>query len=140
MEHTGPVTEVVHYRGERAIKFIDSEVVDPECDDITDEIPIKKKPARKAKKVKEVKEPDDGAKLASVQPNWYQLYITLAQASESLMMGLAQREDIPEDARHILKGCICLRDTGDLFFAEGKRLSPATALFWADELKKWSVA
>lgn len=140
MEHTGPVVDVIR-KGKGKVNFVDNSVEVPELDDITDEIPVKTKPARKAKgkKVKEVKD-QDGADMAATTPNWYQLYVTLAQASENLMLALVTRADIPEDAKHILRGCICLRDTGDLFFAEGKRLTPATAKFWSDELKKWSVA
>jgi len=138
MEHTGPVVAVIR-KGKGKVNFVDNSVEVPELDDITDEIPVKTKPGRKAKKVKEVKD-QDGAEMAATNPNWYQLYVTLAQASENLMLALVTRTDIPEDAKHILRGCICLRDTGDLFFAEGKRLTPATAKFWSDELKKWSVA
>ncbi len=73
-----------------------------------------------------------------IEPTWYNLYRVLADTGDKLLESLTQRSDIPEDAKSILRAVLCLRESKDLFFATGGRLTPKTALMWADELVKWT--
>jgi hypothetical protein len=90
-------------------------------------------------KSKKVKLPvEKVAKAREVQ--WYDLHYCLSEAGDHLVRSLIKREDIPDDAKDILKGILSLRETRDLILAEGGRLTPASAMFWAEELKSWSQA
>ena len=93
---------------------------------------------KRAAKTKEEK-PNDGAKVNTKTPDWYSLYVVLNDSAACFLRSLTLRDDIPEDAKAIIQGVMCLRETKEMFFAEGERMKPVTALFWADELKKWAA-
>jgi hypothetical protein len=90
----------------------------------------------KSKKVKLPVEKVKDTKAREVQ--WYDLHYCLSEAGDHLVRSLIKREDIPEDAKDILRGILSLRETRDLLIAEGGRLTPASAMFWAEELRAWS--
>jgi hypothetical protein len=90
-------------------------------------------------KSKKVKLPVEKVKKPK-EPEWYDFHYCLSEAGDHLIRSLIKRQDIPEDAIDILKGILSLRETRDLVMAEGGRLTPATALFWAEELRSWSQA
>ncbi len=72
-------------------------------------------------------------------PAWYSLYRVLADTGDTLLLSLTLRRDIPPDAVQILKAVLCMRESKDLFFAQGGRLSVESAEFWIDELKLWAA-
>ena len=74
-----------------------------------------------------------------MNPEWYDLYRVMADTGDSLIKSLLIRDDIPKDALRLLEAVLCLRESKDLFFAQGERLTPASALFWIDELKEWAA-
>jgi hypothetical protein len=80
----------------------------------------------------------DGGQVAAKCPEWYDVYWVMSEAGDSLLQSLTKRDDIPEDAKDIIKAVACLKESRDLFFAEGKSLTPYSALFWMEELKKWA--
>lgn len=80
----------------------------------------------------------DGGQAAAKCPEWYDVYWVMSETGDSLLRSLLKRDDIPEDAKEILKAVACLKESRDLFFAEGKSLTPYSALFWMEELKKWA--
>jgi len=80
--------------------------------------------------------PTPGSKI---NPEWYALYRVMADTGDSLIKSLLIRDDIPKDALRLLEAVLCLRESKDLFFAQGERLTPASALFWVDELKEWAA-
>jgi len=92
------------------------------------------KPKTTVKKVKVA----DGAEVATKSPVWHDVYWVMCETGDSLLRSLLKREDIPEDAKEILRAVVCLKDSKELFFADGKSLTPASALFWMEELQKWS--
>lgn len=77
-------------------------------------------------------------KVEEPKVKWEDLYFTLSQAGTSFLYSLARREDIPQDARHIIRGVIELRDINDGCVVEGGGLTPEKALWWADALKEWA--
>ena len=81
--------------------------------------------------------PTPGSKM---NPEWYALYRVMADTGDSLIKSLLIRDDIPKDALRLLEAVLCLRESKDLFFAEGERLTPASALFWIDELRTWAAS
>ena len=74
---------------------------------------------------------------AEMDPTWYSLYRVMAATGDRLLESLVARKDIPLDAIKILQAVLCLRESKDLFFAEGGRLTPSSALLWVEELQKW---
>ena len=76
---------------------------------------------------------------SNMNPEWYDLYRVMADTGDSLIKSLLIRDDIPKDALRLLEAVLCLRESKDLFFAQGERLTPASALFWIDELKEWAA-
>ena len=72
------------------------------------------------------------------EPTWYELHYVLSQVSDRLLKSLIKRTDLPADVADLLEGILALRDAKDLFYAEKERLSPFSALFWAEELQKWA--
>lgn len=93
------------------------------------EQPVKKVVKKKAK------EPTKKAE----EPKWEDLFWTLAHTSEHLLRSLSKREDVPDDARDIIKAVLCLRETKEMFFADNNRLSAECALFWSDTLKQYNL-
>jgi hypothetical protein len=75
---------------------------------------------------------------SKMDPEWYAFYRVLADTGDSLLKSLLSRSDIPTDALRLIEAVLCLRESKDLFFAQGERLTPAAALFWADELNEWA--
>ena len=73
------------------------------------------------------------------EPTWYELHYVLSQVSDRLLKSLIKRTDLPADVADLLEGILALRDAKDLFYAEKERLTPFTALFWAEELQKWAA-
>ena len=73
------------------------------------------------------------------EPTWYELHYVLSQVSDRLLKSLIKRTDLPADVADLLEGILALRDAKDLFYAEKERLTPFTALFWAEELQKWAT-
>ena len=73
------------------------------------------------------------------EPTWYDLYYLLNEVGNRLLKSLTKREDMPPDVADLLEGILALRDAKDLFYAEKERLTPFTALFWAEELQKWAT-
>ena len=72
-------------------------------------------------------------------PTWNDLHNVLTQVADRLLKSLTRRTDLPADVADLLEGILALRDTKDLFYAEKERLTPFTALFWAEELQKWAT-
>jgi short subunit dehydrogenase-like uncharacterized protein len=108
--------------------------------EMLDAIEVKKDNRKKVKlPVEKAKKPID-KKEEKKEVNWYDLHFCLSEAGDHLVRSLCKREDIPDDAKDILKGILSLRETRDLILAEGGRLTPASAMFWAEELKSWSQA
>ena len=73
------------------------------------------------------------------EPTWYDLYYVLSEVGNRLLKSLTKREDMPPDVADLLEGILALREAKDLFYAEKERLTPFTALFWAEELQKWAA-
>lgn len=101
-------------------------------------VAAEEKAERKAKKGET--KPNDAGKVQSKTPEWYDLYQVMNNAGSSLLKSLTLRDDIPADAKAILECVMCLRESKELFFAEGGSLTPYSALFWTDELQKWTEA
>jgi len=71
-------------------------------------------------------------------PTWNDLHNVLTQVADRLLKSLIKRTDIPADVADLLQGILALRDAKDLFYAEKERLTPFTALFWAEKLQEWA--
>jgi hypothetical protein len=71
-------------------------------------------------------------------PSWHDLHYVLSQVADRLLKSLIKRPDLPADVADLLEGILALRDAKDLFYAEKERLTPLTALFWAEKLQKWA--
>jgi len=71
-------------------------------------------------------------------PSWHDLHYVLSQVADRLLKSLIKRTDLPTDVADLLEGILALRDAKDLFYAEKERLTPLTALFWAEKLQKWA--
>lgn len=71
-------------------------------------------------------------------PSWNDLHHVLTQVADRLLKSLIKRPDLPADVADLLEGILALRNAKDLFYAEKERLTPFTALFWAEELQKWA--
>jgi len=84
--------------------------------------------------------PKDGAKMAEKDPKWHALYLSLAEAAAHLTRGLINRTDLPADVIDVLKGILVLRETKDLFFAEGESLNPTSAMVWVEDLDAWAAS
>ena len=80
--------------------------------------------------------PTPGSKM---DPEWFDLWLVMSDTGNALIKSLLARKDIPEDALRLLEAILCLRESKDLFFAQGERLTAYSALFWADELKEWAA-
>jgi len=74
----------------------------------------------------------------TLEPKWSDLYFVLSDASECFLRHITRRDDVPEDVLDIIRGVIALRETRDMFVAEGERLTKKSALFWSDRLKEWA--
>jgi hypothetical protein len=72
-------------------------------------------------------------------PAWYSLYRVLADTGDALLLSLTLRKDMPPDAVQIIKATLCMRESKDLFFAQGGRLSVESAEFFIEELKLWAA-
>lgn len=84
-------------------------------------------------------EPKSGADVATTDPTWYSLYRVMASTGDRLLESLVARKDIPLDAVKIIQAVLCLRESKDLFFAEGNHLTPSSALLWVEELQRWAA-
>jgi hypothetical protein len=73
------------------------------------------------------------------EPTWYELHYILSEVGNRLLKSLTKREDMPPDVTDLLEGILALREAKDLFYAEKTKLTPFTALFWAEELQKWAA-
>ena len=106
--------------------------------DMLDIIPPAKKEKKKAapKKVTFPKEEkaNDGADMCMKNPEWYELYVHMNDAANNFLKSLTNRQDIPDDAKDVIRGVLCLRDTHDMFFVDGSSLTAKSALFWSDAL------
>lgn len=89
------------------------------------------------RKPKEAK-PLDAVDMKSKDPRWYDLFCVLSDAADHLLQSLLNRDDIPDDAKDLLRGVLVLRESRHLFLATGSDVTPATALFLTEELEKWS--
>lgn len=81
-----------------------------------------------------------GAEAAVKTPQWHDLFWVLSETADHLLRGVIRREDVPADVRDVLKGVLCLRETKELFYAEGDRISPFSAMLWSEELAKWAAS
>lgn len=111
-------------KAEKAVKEEKEEVKA----EVKAEEPEKKKEVKERKK-KEVEMP---------KPKWQDLYFHLSHAGVCFLRSLAQRNDLPEDAKHILHGVIALGDACDGCVVEENKLTAEIALFWVDALKEWA--
>jgi hypothetical protein len=98
----------------------------------------KGKQPKKDAAVKQAKKVKEGKEIATKQPEWYDLHWVLSETADHLTRGLLKRTDLPPDVLDILRGILVLRESKDLFFAEGKSITAFSAMFWAEELKKWA--
>jgi hypothetical protein len=96
-------------------------------------------PAPPAAEKRTTKKKEKEKKEEKKEPSWSDLYYLLAEVSERLLKSLTRREDLPPDVADLLQGILALREAKDLFYAEKERLSPFSALFWAEELQKWAT-
>ena len=78
------------------------------------------------------------AELAQQEPKWFELYRVLNDASLHILASVINRKDVPEDAKHLLKGVYVMRDLKDFYTALGTSITPELAVSWADELVAWS--
>ena len=83
-------------------------------------------------------QPKEAKEMIKENPSWFVLYGHLQRASNEFLSSLTQREDIPADARSIIKGVLALRDSQEMFFVEGKDLTEESAIFWSDALIEWT--
>lgn len=93
-------------------------------------------PPRKAKEPK----PADAVDLKAKDPRWYDLFCILSDSADHLISSLLSRDDIPEDAKDLLRGVLVLRESRHLFLSQGDTLTPAASLFLSEELQKWSLS
>jgi len=93
--------------------------------------PMAKKTKVKEPKVKEPKVKDEP------EPKWSDLYFVLSDAGDCFLRHIVKRNDVPEDVIELIRGVLALRETRDMFVAEGDRLTKETAMFWSDRLKGW---
>ena len=91
-------------------------------------MPAKKAPA-----------PAQAAVVATKKPEWFELYRIMADASDKLIRSVMKREDVPKDVRDLLYAALTIREVREMCWAEGDRLSPTTAVFWAKELSDWAL-
>ena len=70
---------------------------------------------------------------------WNDLFFILSQAGQTFLRSLTKRDDIPDDAKDIIRGVIAIGDVADGCVAEGEHFSPDKALFWADTLREWAT-
>jgi len=117
-------------KAEKAVKEEKEEVKEEVKTEVKAEEPAKKKEVKERKK-KEVEAP-------KAQPKWQDLYFHLSQAGVCFLRSLARRDDLPEDAKHILHGVIALGDACDGCVVEENNLTVEKALFWADALKEFA--
>lgn len=103
-----------------------------DADEVKSEV-VKKQRKPRVPKEKKIEEPEEQ------KVKWEDLFFILSQAGTSFLYSLARRDDIPDDARHIIRGVIELRDISDGCVVEADRLTPEKALWWADELKQWAT-
>jgi len=87
---------------------------------------------------KKVTTPAPAAEVATKKPDWFELYRIMAEASDKIIKSVIKREDVPKDVRELLYAALTLRDVREMCWAEGERLSPTTAVFWAKELSDWT--
>ena len=97
-------------------------------DEVKNEVKEKKERKPRQPKEKKIEEP---------VVKWEDLYFIISSAGTVFLRSLSRREDIPDDARDIIRGVIELRDINDGCVVEGAGLTPAKALWWADTLKEW---
>ena len=96
-------------------------------------------PAPPAAEKRTTKKKEKEKKEEQKEPTWYELHYVLSQVSDRLLKSLIKRTDLPADVADLLEGILALREAKDLFYAEKERLSPFSALFWAEELQKWAT-
>ena len=77
------------------------------------------------------------ANMARDKPEWWRLYLLLSDSGDAILQSLRKRDDIPQDAQELLKAVLLLRELRTMCFCEGESLTPASALFWAQELSDW---
>jgi hypothetical protein len=86
--------------------------------------------------VKEVKEKKKQVKKEEVKPKWEDLYFLLSQTGTSFLRSLVKRDDIPDDAKHLLHGVIGLADVCDCCIVDQQQLTIEKMMFWSDALKE----
>jgi hypothetical protein len=84
------------------------------------------------------KTPAAAAEVATKKPDWFELYRIMADASDKIIKSVIKRDDVPKDVRDLLYAALTLREVREMCWAEGDRLSPTTAVFWAKELCEWT--
>lgn len=82
--------------------------------------------------------PAQKRKTVEKEPTWYELHYILNDVGNRLLKSLVKRTDLPADVADLLEGILALREAKDLFYAEKERLTPFTALFWAEKLQDWA--
>ena len=90
-------------------------------------------------KISRKKTSPTAAEVATKQPEWFSLYEIMAKTSDKLINTIILRTDIPEDAKELLRAALTIREVRELCWAEGGRLTPKTACFWAGELAEWAM-
>ena len=98
---------------------------------MSDEVKVKKE--RKPRVLKEKK-----IEIEEPKVKWEDMFFILSQAGQSFLRSLSRRDDIPDDARDIIRGVISLGDIQDGCVVEQLQLTPEKALWWSDELKEWA--
>lgn len=76
--------------------------------------------------------------VATKKPDWFELYRIMAEASDKIIKSVIKREDVPKDVRELLYAALTIREVREMCWAEGDRLTPTTACFWAKELSEWT--
>jgi len=84
----------------------------------------------------EVKEKKKQVKKEEVKPKWEDLYFLLSQTGTSFLRSLVKRDDIPDDAKHLLHGVIGLADVCDCCIVDQQQLTIEKMMFWSDALKE----
>ena len=87
---------------------------------------------------KKEKKPLSGKDIATKEPKWHDLHWVLSETGDHILRSVLARKDIPLDAKELLNGVLVLREAKELFYAEGASVTPFSAMFWAEELSKWS--
>lgn len=99
---------------------------------MSDEVKVKKERKPRVPKEKKIE-------IEVPKVKWEDMFFILSQAGQSFLRSLSRRDDIPDDARDIIRGVISLGDIQDGCVVEQLQLTPEKALWWSDELKEWAT-